>query len=246
MKIAVISDIHGNMQALEAVLADIKNQGCQKILCLGDLALAGPEPDRVIDFIKSQEDWIIIQGNTDKMIADFNEEILKIVKEAFPAMGNSLENDVQIISTDNKQFLKNLPENKKYNLNGVKILMVHGSPRRNNEDIMPDMPISKIEEITQGVDSDVVFCGHTHIPCGYQTGSKLTVVNVGSVGRPMTPDAKPCYVIANVENGGFSIEHRFVDYDREKAAKLMSERDFDGAGAIAGLLIKPSSRHGND
>ena len=71
MKVAILSDIHGNMQALESVMKDINKNGCEKVLCLGDLAMAGPEPSKVIDFVKSQSNWTVIQGNTDKMIADF-------------------------------------------------------------------------------------------------------------------------------------------------------------------------------
>lgn len=246
MKIAILSDIHGNMQALDAVLADIKKNNCENVLCLGDLALAGPEPEKVIDFVKHQNDWTVIQGNTDKMIADFSLEILNSVKSAFPAMGNSLENDVKIISQNNKEYLKNLPVNKELNINDVKILMVHGSPRRNNEDILPNKPIKEIEEIMTGVNANIVLCGHTHIPCGYQTNNKLTVINVGSVGRPMTQDAKPCYVILNIDkNSEFTVEHKFVDYNRKLAADLMKKRNFDGAEAISQLLIHPTSRHGN-
>jgi protein phosphatase len=72
MKVAILSDIHGNMQALESVMKDINKNGCEKVLCLGDLAMAGPEPSKVIDFVKSQSNWTVIQGNTDKMIAAFS------------------------------------------------------------------------------------------------------------------------------------------------------------------------------
>ena len=72
MKFAIISDIHANYQALEAVLEDIKIQGCEKILCLGDLALAGPQPRMVVEYIQNQKDWLVIQGNTDKLIGDFS------------------------------------------------------------------------------------------------------------------------------------------------------------------------------
>ena len=83
MKVAILSDIHGNMQALESVMADIKENNCEKVFCLGDLAMAGPEPTKVINFVKSQSNWTVIQGNTDKMIADFTPEILKNTEKAF-------------------------------------------------------------------------------------------------------------------------------------------------------------------
>ena len=151
MKVAILSDIHGNMQALESVMKDINKNGCEKVLCLGDLAMAGPEPSKVIDFVKSQSNWTVIQGNTDKMIADFSPEILKNTERVFPVMAHALADDVLFLSDDRKEYLKNLPAQKELKIEGVKILMVHGSPRRNNEDILPDMPIARIEEIIKGV-----------------------------------------------------------------------------------------------
>lgn len=244
MKVAVLSDIHGNFQALQGVMNDINNNNCEKVLCLGDLAMAGPQPDEVIDFVRKQTNWIIIQGNTDKMIAEFSQSDVDNMKKTFPVMANALEDDIKILSQDKKDYLKSLPPQIELNIEGVKVLMVHGSPRRNNEDILPDMPIEKIEEILKGVDADLIFCGHTHIPCGYQTNTKQTVVNVGSVGRSMTGDPKACYVIADFQDGGFSLEHRFVDYDRNLASQLMRVRAFDGADKLADVILNSSTvRH---
>ena len=242
MKIAIISDIHANFQALQAVLNDIKEQGCEKILCLGDLAMAGPEPEKVINFVKEQN-WEIIQGNTDKMIAEFTPELAENVKKIFPVMGNALIDDVSVLDETAKNYLKNLPEQKELNIEGVKVLLVHGSPRRNNEDILPDRTIEEIEEIIKGVEADLIFCGHTHVPCGYQTNSKKTVVNVGSVGRPMTKNPNACYVVADFNNGEFTIEHRFVDYDRKAASDIMKSRDFEGAEKLAEMILEPKERH---
>ena len=105
------------------------------------------------------------------------------------------------------------------------------------------MPLKEIENMLAGTDADLIFCGHTHVPAGYQTNSKQTVVNVGSVGRPMTSEPKSCYVIADFQDGGFSIEHRFVDYDRETAAEIIRARGFEGADKLAGMILNPTSRH---
>ena len=243
MKIAVLSDIHGNFQALESVMKDIEENKCEKVLCLGDLAMAGPQPRVVIDFVKKQKNWEVIQGNTDKMIAEFSKEILENTKKNFPVMANALMDDILYIEDERKDYLKNLPPQKELEIEGVKILMVHGSPRRNNEDILPNMPLKVIEEIISKTDADLIFCGHTHVPCGYQTNKKQTVVNVGSVGRPMTKDPKACYVIADIQDGGFSIEHRFIDYDRQMAAEIMNMRKFEGSDKLAQMILNPKERH---
>ncbi len=243
MKIAIVSDIHANWHALTAVVEDMKKQGCKKVLCLGDLAMAGPQPRMVIDFIRAQDNWIVIQGNTDKLIADFSPAIMEDMKMKYPVMAHALADDVYFIEDDKKEYLRSLPPQKKLEIEGVKIIMVHGSPRRNNEDILPEMPIKEIEEMVEGTSADLIFCGHTHVPCGYQTNKKQTVVNVGSVGRPMTSNPDACYVVANIEDGGFSIEHRFVDYDREGAATIMRARAYEGCEVLAEMILHPTKRH---
>ncbi len=243
MKIAVISDIHANLIALNTVLEDIKEQNCDKIFCLGDLAMAGPQPVETVDFIIKQTDWTIIQGNTDKLIVDYSSELFENMMNTFPLMAKALREDVKVLREDQKEFLRKLPPQKELEIEGVKILLVHGSPRRNNEDILPNLPIEQVEEIIDGVNADLILCGHTHMPAGYQTNTKQTVINDGSVGRPMTEDLKACYLILDINNGSFTAEHRLLDYTREKAAEIMKERNFDGAEGIANMLIKPSPRH---
>ncbi len=109
MRVAIVSDIHANWQALEAVLDDIKKQGCEKVLCLGDLAMAGPQPRMIIDYVRSQNNWTVIQGNTDKLIGDFSPQLVDKMKSAFPVMANALLDDVLILEENKKEYLKNLP-----------------------------------------------------------------------------------------------------------------------------------------
>lgn len=246
MKIAIFSDIHGNMQALDAVMADIKKEKCDKMFCLGDIAMAGPEPIKAIQVIKDLYDkgsLELIQGNTDEMIGDGSAEIINKVKSAFPIMGEALEDDCKIIPDDLKTFLKDLPKQKMLELEGLKILLVHGSPRRNDENILPNMPLDEVEEILSGVDVNVIFCGHTHMPCGYHTNSGKTLVNDGSVGRPFTENPQSCYVIAIINNGKLEITHKFVDYDKKTASEILSKRNFKGADKLAQILINPEHKH---
>src|SRR5574344_713014 len=136
MKTARISERHGNMQALDAVLDDIKSQKCEKIFCLGDLAMAGPEPENTVKNIielSKNENFILIQGNTDEMIVNCNEKMLIETKNVFPIMGNALENDVISLSDSSKIFLRNLPKTLNLSVENVDVLLVHGSPRKNNE-----------------------------------------------------------------------------------------------------------------
>lgn len=246
MKIAVISDIHGNMQALDAVMENINKENCDKIFCLGDLAMAGPEPSKMIDRIQKIEkeyDFTLIQGNTDEMIANCDNQMLHVLRENNPIMANALENDVQIITENQKNFLRNLDKTKEITIDGVKILLVHGSPRKNNENIFPDLKLEEVEEMIKDTDANVIFCGHTHVPCGYQTNTNQTVVNVGSVGRPFAAEPKSCYAIIEIENKSFTIKHNLVDYDVKTASNILAQRGFDGAEKLAAMLIHATSRY---
>jgi len=247
MKIAVLSDIHGNLLALESVMDDIQARGCEKILFLGDYALAGPEPGDTVNFcmsLSNHDNVEMIQGNTDEMIAYYSDEIYEKVAKNAPIMANALKEEANNLSKNQLEFLKGLPTQKSLTIDGVKILMVHGSPRRNNEDIMPNTPPEEVEKMISGVDADLILCGHTHIPCGFQTNTEQTVVNDGSVGRPFTENPEACYVtISTTGDGRYEVEHHFVKYDNYEAAKILAARTFEGADKIAHMLIHPTHRH---
>ena len=249
MKIAVISDIHGNLEAIKTVIEDIKNEKCEKIFCLGDLAMAGPMPKETIDYVRNLDkefNFEIIQGNTDEMIAYSSDEIYKKIKEALPVMGEAYASDIKTVTDEQKEYLKNLPKQKEIKIGELKILLVHGSPRRNNEDIFPDLDIKVVEEMISSTDANIILCGHTHIPCGYQTTTNQTVINVGSVGRPFSTSPRSCYCIVDIidENSGvFEAKHNLVDYDYEKSAKILEQRNFEGSNKLADMLRKATNRY---
>jgi len=241
MKIAVISDIHGNIDALEAVEKDIKKEGCEKIFVLGDYAMAGAEPSLVINwFIEKKYDnnYKMIQGNTDLMIANYSSELYESLKEKAPIMAEALKNNILEISEEQKNFLKNLPTQIELIESGVKFLLVHGSPRRNNEDISPNLKLEQIEEMLENVDADVILCGHTHLPCGYSLNSGKTVINVGSVGRSMTPDKNAVYLQLTIDkNGKFFSEHKIIKYDNEKVSRHILARGFKHCEDLAKMYV---------
>lgn len=246
MIIAAFSDVHGNMEALEAVMEDIEKKHCEKIFTLGDYAMAGPEPSVAVDWFMEKANnpkFSMIQGNTDLMIADYTEKTYNDIKDKAPVMAEALKDDFLRLNPNQKNFLKNLPMQLEIEEDGVKFLLVHGSPRRNNEDILPDTSMVNVQSMLANVDANVVLCGHTHIPCGFQTETKQTVVNVGSVGRPFTPEPKACWLKITVKDGKCVFEHRFVEYNIDRASRKLRKREFMGANKLANTLIDPKLRH---
>ena len=243
MKIAVISDIHANKLALDCVLDDIKQFNPDKIFCLGDLILGGYDSNYICgEIIKLKEkhgsDFEIIQGNTDKMIAYCTSELIKKTIEAFPCMGYSLENDVQITDKKYIDFVKFLPEKKSVNINNLKIDLVHGSPRNQSENIFPSLDINEVEEMVKDSDADVILCGHTHLPCGYSLNSGKTVINVGSVGRSMTEDKMPVYLQMTIDDEGkFFVEHRIIKYNNISAQKNILARNLKCIEDLAKMYV---------
>lgn len=242
MKIAVISDIHANKLALDKVLEDIENFNPDKIFCLGDLILAGYNPNYVVKKIielkeKYNDNFAIIQGNTDKMVAFCNDELLEKTKTAFPCMGYSLEEDVKITEKEYVDFVRNLQENKYVEVNGLKIQLVHGSPRNQSENIYPELSDKEVSDMVKDSEAELILCGHTHKPCGYSLSIGKTVINVGSVGRSMTSDRSPVYLQLTVDkNGQFFSEHRIIKYNNQEVKNHILARGFKHCEDLAAMF----------
>ncbi|MBQ9149908.1 metallophosphoesterase family protein [bacterium] len=243
MKIAVISDIHANKDAFDKVMEDIKKFNPDKIFCLGDLILAGYNPNYIgAEILKLKEtmgdNFEIIQGNTDKMVSNCTSEMIEKTKEAFPCMGYSLEDDVKITDKKYLDFVRELPEKKSVIINNVKIDLVHGSPRNQSENIYPELAMDKVEDMVAESDADIILCGHTHLPCGYTLNSGKTVINVGSVGRSMTQDKNALYLQLTIDSQGkFYSEHRVIKYDNEKVSRHILSRGFKCCEDLASMYI---------
>lgn len=244
MKIAVLSDIHGNKLALDEVLADIKNNNADMIFILGDIAMGGYDPNYTIEKLFSLqkemgENFKMIQGNTDKLIIDFSDTLFEKMHAANPLMAEALQLDDKEIKKENKEKLKTLPVNLSVNIEGVKILLTHGSPRRQDENIYPDTSPNELENIVKDVKEDIILCGHTHIPCGFSLNSGKTVINAGSIGRSMTKDKMPVYLMITINSDSECLfEHRIVKYDNRKAAEFIKSRNFASSEKFSKLYLK--------
>ena len=239
MKIAVISDIHANTLALDAVLEQIDKIGVDRVFCLGDILMAGYDPNGTAQKILNIKNLEIIQGNTDKMVAHYSEELFEKAKNKFPCMGYALKEDLKIVDKKYIDFVKNLPEKKYIEVNNLKIQLVHGSPRAQDENIYPNLDLENVEQIVADSKAELILCGHTHIPCGYSLNSGKTVVNVGSVGRSMTEDKMSYWALLQInDDATFQIEHKSTKYDNTKASNLIKERGFLHSDELARMYLR--------
>jgi putative phosphoesterase len=216
MRIAVFSDIHANINALDAALADIEHQAVDNIMCLGDLVGYGEHPNEVIEVIRTRG-IATIMGNYDDAVGyDRDDCGCAYTSAAEKERGREwLLQTRQAVSEANKAFLRQLPLHLNREIHGRKISFVHGSPRRMNEYLYEDRPSTAFDRVLDVAGADVLVCGHTHLPYHRVIG-KRHVVNVGSVGRPKTVDVRACYSILDISDG-VRFEFYLADYDRQAA-----------------------------
>ncbi len=218
MKIAVISDIHGNIYALDEILKDIKKQKVNFTICLGDLVGYGCNPNEVIERIRNEK-ILCIKGNYDASVVDKDYTFIRENKiNSF-----SLPWAVKTVTDENREFLKELPKTIVLEFNNKKIQFVHGSPRKINEYLTEDY--EKINEIIDDFNYDVLVCAHTHIPYIKKISTKL-IINDGSVGKPKNGTPHGTYAILDISPEDFNAQINIVPYDYEKIMTKMKKLDF--------------------
>lgn len=210
MKLAVFSDVHANLHALEAVY------------CLGDLVGYGAQPNGVIDFIRTH-DIPTIMGNYDEGVGFDLDDCGCVYKDPDDDRRGqeSLHWSRAHTTPENKQYLRGLPMNLRLDLAGLHLLLVHGSPRKINEYLYADRPAATFERIAEVAGCDVLLFGHTHLPFQKWVGRTL-FVNTGSVGRPKDGDPRAGYVTLNLGPRPTVTFHR-VAYDVAAAARAIRE-----------------------
>lgn len=224
MKIGIISDIHSNIYALEAVLDDMESRNIDLIACTGDLVGYGTRPNEVIDTIRKNR-ILTIMGNYDDAIGNFKMVCGCDYKDPKDAEKASLSMYFTSMETtdENKKYLSSLPKEATLNFNNKTIKLVHGSTRLINEYLKEDSKESK--EVMDELAEDILVCGHTHIPYYKYYGEKL-LVNAGSVGKPKTNKPSANYIIINIDNmSSVKVEIIEVNYNFEKIAREIEEND---------------------
>ena len=194
---AVFSDTHGNLPALEAVLADIEKRGLTRMLCLGDLVGYGPQPNEVAQLIAERR-IPTLMGNYDFGIGFETGDCGCVYKtdEQRAEGAVSLAWTQEAVSEATKAFLRTLEDNFLIETPGGDLLGVHGSPRRINEYLFEDRPQSAMERMARDYPYTAILFGHTHVPYARRVGD-TTFVNVGSAGRPKDGDWRACYAVVD-------------------------------------------------
>jgi len=241
MRIALFSDIHANLPALEAFFKDVEERKVDQLYCLGDLVGYNIWPNEVINEIR-RRNIPTIAGNYDFGIGRSSDDCGCAYKtdleKANGAVSISYTN--QIVKEEERSYLRTLPAHIKIefqlNQDKLNLLLVHGSPRRINEYLFEDRDEKSLHRIMEQADADIMCFGHTHKPYHRvlnDTDGKIHfrhAINIGSVGKPKDGNPRGGYVILTIHDhssvlNADSIQSKLIrfDYDIEKAAKAVED-----------------------
>ena len=229
MRIALISDIHGNKVALDAVLASLQQQPPERLICLGDVAATGPQPREVLAQLQRLA-CPIVMGNTDDWL--LNPEPWSAEDEDGRAvLAIELWGAGQLTATE-RAFIRTFQPTVEVALDdGQSLLCYHGSPQSYNDIILPTTPEEALAEFLADVEANVLAGGHTHEPMVRVFGDKL-LVNPGSVGLPRIQVGGEIwnplwaeYAVLEVGNGQLHVELRRapIDFERLREAAYRSD-----------------------
>ncbi|MBI5668676.1 MAG: metallophosphoesterase family protein [Chloroflexi bacterium] len=229
MRLAVLSDIHGNLAALETVLADLEQAGGADITwCLGDLAAFGPRPAECIRRIKAlaeaneSKTFKVIGGNTDRYLvtgerlatpAAKDEAAFKTLASGWQARDAGLNWAVEQISFEDYEYLKKLIGRElAHTFEGCHVIGYHAVPGNDETFLLPDTPDEEARDLLLDREGHVAIGGHTHRQMDRHLGS-WRAVNVGSVGMSFDNPGYAQWGLLTFENGQVSVDLRRVPYD---------------------------------
>jgi diadenosine tetraphosphatase ApaH/serine/threonine PP2A family protein phosphatase len=217
-RVAVLSDIHGNAVALQAVLADLDSLGIDHLAVAGDLVGFGPNPDDVVDVLVTRRAQLIRGNHEADYVAPYGTAQMPAWWLTDPRLA-SFRWSMDRLGAGRRAFLAALPDRL---LLDEATLVVHGSPRHVRDAVRATTPDQELEAMFVGETARLAFVGHTHRPV-VRALPRRRVVNVGSVGCPLDGDARASYAVATRAEecapGAWDVVVRRVAYDLDAAVE---------------------------
>jgi len=241
MKIGLISDIHGNQQALTKVLSQLYAEHVDLVLCAGDLVCYGAHCNQVIDLMRSCA-IACVTGNYDAAVAwNWPSASSKPVSPAMETLKQAaLEWTKRNIHSKHRDYLRGLPWTLSYQLDGLRIVVLHAGLQQLDEWYTPEEP-ARLCQLAAQVTADVIVLGHTHQPFVYEAeyapGCTTLFVNPGAVGRALDGDTRAAYAI--LQTGKRAVQLKRSEYDLKIAVQAIMH---SGMPPEIGLLIQHGVR----
>ena len=237
MKIAVLSDVHGNASALERVLDDLKSSNIKKVIILGDMIMKGPMPQKVLKLLRSSGLEILswVKGNTDLWFQQFNYNIHPAGKEA--ENFTYYKYAVDHLDHNDISFINDLPEKQSLNIYNTSILCVHGTPKSIVEAIDETVPMDEVRKAIDGVTENIILSGHSHTSFIGECDDRK-IFNVGSIGNMMDGDNRISYGILDFSGEEVKLINKRLEYDTAEAIEYAETHSFPYVEKYKDLILK--------
>ena len=253
MRIGLMSDIHGNLLALDAVIADGVACGVELWWVLGDLVAIGPDPLETLDRLVELPGVAFVRGNTDRYV---------VTGDRPPPWPEHVQADPSLLTLFGEveasfswthgylaghhriEWLSALPDSQTMVLpDGTRLLGIHASPSSDDgRGITPSAPEEDLAALLAGAEADLICGGHTHQPTDRVVG-RVRAVNLGSVSNPITSDLRASYVIIDADRHGHEVQHRRVDYDHDAVIERVRRSGHPATDFIASFQTGDQVRH---
>ena len=214
MLVGAMSDIHGNLPALEAVLADMKNKSVESMICCGDLLAFGPRPVEVLDLLQSLGSMQIIRGNTDRWMQLISSGQTEFEEKVIYKMQPALQWTLDRLGPRAESYLQQYPASLDLGIEGLRTFVRHGDLDSDMQRILPDSDISGLIQTLEDAACDIFLCGHTHVPFVKKQG-RTSIINCGSTSMPFDGTPQPSWVLMDIENKSLQARVFRIDYDKE-------------------------------
>ena len=226
-RLALFGGIYSNYLALEAAIADAKGRGVESMYCLGDLGAFGPHPDRIFPLLE-EHDVACVQGNYDNSIGNALEDCQCGYTDPRDNYFAQISYDYTLANTSRsgRHFLCQLPVDIRLNLEPVRVLLCHGSPRRTNEFLWESTsPNQFLKYLAEWHRADVIAATHTGIKWRRELGNGRSFINVGVLGRPENNGRTNVWytLLEHSKSDGVRTQFVPVEYDYERIAREMRE-----------------------
>jgi len=230
-RVAVLSDVHGNATALEAVRKALKKEKPDAVIVAGDLVMNGPEPSATVDALRAMESdgATIVQGNTDVAVADFD------YAAAFPWFTDGVPDAHRAaaewahdeLGDERLGWLRRLPSERRLVLDDTMVLACHASPGSQTQGFDAQLDPSVVLERISRTDARVICCGHTHLPDVRDLGWKV-IVNDGSAGYIFDGDPTASWALVEIDGDTVTADIRRTEFDTMTVSNAISARGLPG------------------
>ena len=223
MIVLVISDVHGNYHALDRVMNAVKYD---TMVCCGDIVVDYPFPQQCIQVLKDSCIHICSGNNDDNVAHDqkASEYISKKYTHLAKDLDRNTELTLKLINDDSKNYLRELPRECRFDLDGVSFYMNHTVPHRPLHHYLDkETPDSKLAQYYRDIRAEVMITGHTHIPYARSFGDKI-LINPGSVGQPRDGDPRTSFAVFDTAAG--RVELKRLAYDITETSRYLKKLNF--------------------